>query len=424
MTTVRSYKQLRGFCAALALLAGVHGLLAQTSQAAPAGVSSLVTSNSQFAVDLYKQINSTAGADNIFLSPYSVSTALAMTYAGSRSTTQKQMAGALHFNPSDASVLDEFSTLLGQTKAAAGKDYKLDIANALWGERSEQFDPAYVGTVQKYFGGGFNAVDFIHDADGSRQKINQSVADSTEGKIQNLLGPGDFDKDTRLVLTSAIYFKGNWSSPFRPEDTQDAPFTLSNGSKVTVPLMEQVGDFWFVKQTGLTAINLPYADNDLAMVAILPDRDINELAKSLSSEKIEQLRKGMRRVKVDVYLPRFEFQSQYHMAQMLAQMGMPDAFDPKRADFSGMDGKTDLYIGQVIHQAMIEVNEEGSVAAAATATTMFAATAMPGPPETIELFRADRPFLFLIVHNATGAILFLGRMSSPASVSASAPKSK
>ena len=411
-------------CVAPVLLACVSGLLAQAPQVTQTLLSGVVSANSQFAVDLYKQINATAAADNIFLSPYSVSTALAMTYAGGRNNTQKQMAGVLHFSLPDRSLLDGFAALLGQTKAAPGKDYKLDVANALWGEKSEPFDPAYTGLIDKYYGGGFNAVDFINDADGSRQKINQSVADSTEGKIQNLLGPGDVGKLTRLVLTSAIYFKGNWASPFKTSETQDTPFTLSSGNKVTVPLMEQVRHFPFVKQDGLTAIELPYADNDLAMIAILPDGDINKLAESLSLEKIQQLQKDMQSEMVDVYLPRFQFESRYNLAQTLSQMGMVDAFDAKKADFSGMDGKTDLYIAQVIHQAMIEVNEEGSVAAAATATTMFAATAMPGPPETIELFRADRPFLFMIVHNATGSILFMGRISNPSGASGAASKPK
>ena len=227
-----------------------------------------------------------------------------------------------------------------------------------------------------------------------------------------------------LVLTSAIYFMGNWESPFKTQDTVDAPFTLRGGNKVTVPLMEQVGHFPFVKQAGLTAIQLPYADNDLSMIAILPDGDIDKLADSLSLDRIQQIQKDMRSAKVDMYLPRFEFQSRYYLAQTLAKMGMPDAFSAKKTDFSGMDGKTDLYIGQVIHQAMIEVNEAGSIAAAATAVTIVAATAMPPSPEAIQLFRADRPFFFMIVHNATGSILFMGRVSNPSSAAAAASQAK
>jgi serpin B len=403
----------------LAALAGVSGMQAQNAPPT-ANVSAVVNANSQFAVDLLKQIEAGAAADNIFFSPYSVSSALAMAYAGSRNTTQKQMADVLHFNMPEASLQDGSSALLGQTRAAAGKDLKLDIANQLWGEKGYPFKATFIGTVNKAFAGGFNAVDFLHDANGSRLKINQSIAKTTEGMIPDLLSPGDVNDQTRLVLTSAIYFKGNWQSPFKAERTRDSSFTLAGGSQVTVPLMEQVDYFRFVKQDGLTAVELPYK-GDLSMIAILPAILPDGDSGPLSLPQLQTLRKNMAVAMVDVLLPRFKFQTRYDLAQTLTKMGMPDAFDAPKADFSGMDGARDLALGKVIHQAVIEVNELGSEAAAATAITMFATTMAPRPPEKIEVFRADRPFLFLIVHNPTGSILFLGRVANPPPVPAPVP---
>jgi serpin B len=430
MTPLHCSRSSRFLGAPLAILAGVFGVQAQPAQppaakVSAANVSALVNANSQFAFDLLKQINATAGADNIFLSPYSVSSALAMAYAGSRNATQKQMAAVLHFNMPDAGLLDGSSALLAQTRAAAGKNLKLDIANALWGEKSYPFAASYIGAVNQHYGGGFNAVDFLHNANASRLKINQSVAATTESMVPNLLGPGDVNDATRLVLTSAIYFKGSWQSPFETGRTRDSPFTLATGSKVTVPLMEQVAYFRFVQQDGLTAVELPYKGGELSMIAILPailpDAGAAALASSLTEPRIQALRKSMSVAKVDVYLPRFKFQTRYNLEQTLSKMGMTDAFDASRADFSGMDGKRDLAIGKVIHQAVIEVNEVGSEAAAATAVTIYATTMAPGPPEKIELFLADRPFLFLIVHNPTGSILFLGRVSNPPPAPAPTP---
>lgn len=410
---------LRYTVGSLAMLAGVSGMQAQNAPPPTANVSVVVNANSQFAMDLLKQINIGATADNIFFSPYSVSSALAMTYAGSRNATQRQMADVLHLQMPEAALLDGSSALLAQTKAAAGKDLKLDIANALWGEKSYPFESTFISTVNKTYAGGFNAVDFLHDANGSRLKINQSIARTTEGMIPNLLSPGDVNDKTRLVLTSAIYFKGNWQSSFKAERTRDSPFTLAGGSQVTVPLMEQVSYFRFVKQDGVTAVELPYK-GDLSMIAILPAILPDGDTVPLTLPQLQALRRNMSVAKVDVLLPRFKFQTHYDLSQTLAKMGMPDAFDAAKADFSGMDGRRDLAISKVIHQAVIEVNELGSEAAAATAVTMFATAMAPGPPEKIEVFRADRPFLFLIVHNPTGSILFLGRVANPPPVPAPA----
>ena len=420
MTKFFLRKSLRVPCMALALFVSASGLLAQDSRATGANLPMVVNSNSQFAIDLYRQINADPGTENIFVSPYSISTALAMTYAGSRSNTRKQMADVSHFNLSDENLQEGFSALQAEIKTAASDKFRLDVANALWGEKDYHFDPAFASVINRYYGGGFHSVDFIGDAEGSRKKINQSVADSTEGNIQQLVSEGDINKLTRLVLTKAIYFKGNWATKFNARQTKDEPFTLSNAKIVNTPMMEQTGYFPFVREPGMIAVELPYAGYVLSMIVVLPDGDINKLGDSLSAETIQRIRKKMQAQivgKVNVFLPRFTFESRYYLEQTLTRMGMPDAFDKNNADFSGIDGGRDLYLAHVIHQARIEVDEEGSEATAATAVTTFVATAARevSPEQT---FRADRPFLFVIVHNATRSILFMGRMSNPAGAAA------
>lgn len=399
------------FAATCALVASAAVLCAQNTAPAVGNLSAVANANGAFAVDLYRVLSKGDTGKNLFVSPFSISTALAMTYEGSRAGTRKQMADVLHFTMPDAVRREGFAALLAQTKAGPGKHYKLEVANALWGQKGYPFEPAFTGVVKKYYDGGFFTVDYAHDKDGSIHTINQWVENKTAGKIVNLLHPDDISQLTRLVLTNAIYFKGNWAAQFNKEATEQEPFHLASGKTVQTPMMHHSSNFRYVKQDGLAAVELPYAGNELSLLAILPDGDIGKLDQSLTLDEINRLRAHMGEQEVDVTLPRFKFETRYLLKPVLNAMGMPQAFDEELADFSGMTGQKDLFIDQVIHQARIEVNEEGSEAAAATAVVMNPKSARY---ESNAVFRADRPFLFLIVHNATGSILFMGRLSNPA----------
>lgn len=396
--------------AVLALLAAGPGLLAQKTTANETSLSEVVNSNNQFAFDLYRKINAHDSGKNIFVSPFSISTALAMTYEGSSNNTRKQMGDVLRLNLADAQRQEGFSTLLAQTKAGTGKHYKLNVANALWGQKQYHFEPPFISAASKYYGGGLKSVDFANNTEGTREEINRWVEDHTENMIRELLKQGDIKSNTPLVLTNAIYFKGNWASQFKAAATKDDKFNVSDTKKVEVPMMRQTGHFPFVRIDSMTAIDLPYEGNDLSMIVILPSGDAEKLGEELSVDTIHKLRSQMRSREVDVTLPRFKLEARYGLGPILSEMGMPDAFSEMRADFSGMTGSPNLYISAVIHKARIEVNEEGSEAAAATAVIMIPKSMEVDMKET---FRADRPFIFMIVHKTTGSILFMGRMSDP-----------
>ena len=410
MAAFRNFKSVMATLALLAMFAGVPGLAAQSGTANKNDMHAVVDSNNQFAIDLYRKINSQDAGKNIFVSPFSVSTALAMTLEGSRNKTRTQMAGVLHLDMTDADRQTGFSALLTDTKAGPGKHYKLDVANALWGQTGYQFEAPFLNATGKYYGGALKSVDFAGNTEGSRMEINTWVEDHTAKMIRDLIPAGALDKDTALVLTNAIYFKGTWASQFKPLFTKVEPFNVSKTVKVQTPMMSQTGHFRFIKENGVSAIVLPYADDDLSMIAILPDGDIDKMGAGLTLDQINQLVVDMFSQDVDVILPRFKMEAGYGMDEMLSEMGMPDAFSQKMADFSGMTGRPNLYIGKVIHKARIEVNEEGSEAAAATGVVMVEKAMMMDKA----VFRADRPFLFIIGHNKTGAILFIGRLSNPA----------
>jgi serpin B len=391
---------------------GGPGLGAQGGTAKVTDLSAITSSNNQFAFDFYRSINATDKGKNIFVSPFSVSTALAMTFEGSRGNTRKQMAGVLHFNLTDSDRRTGFSALLAEINGGQAKHYKLEVANALWGQEEYRFDPSFTETIAKYYGGGFYAVDFVGDKGGSVHKINAWVDEKTAGKIKDLIHPGDVNDLTRLILTNAIYFKGSWAATFEKTATRTEPFHTSATATVQAPMMHRSGQYGYAQEDALTAIELPYAGNEMSMIAILPSGDIDKLGESLSNEEIDRLRKEMRPEEVDVSLPRFKIEARSLLKDKLSKLGMPDAFDKAVADFSGITGNKTLYLSSVIHQAVIEVNEEGSEAAAATAVVIKTRTARA--PSKLE-FRADRPFLFMIVHNPSGSILFMGRLSNPSS---------
>ena len=376
----------------------------------PEHTEQLVRDNTAFAFDLYAQLKNEPG--NLFLSPYSISTALAMTYAGAQEQTAEQMAQALNFSLPQAHLHGAFGYLIKQiNRQAEAGDYDLSVANALWLQQDYEFLAMYLGLVSAHYEAALERVDFVRQTEPSRQRINDWVARQTEGKIEDLIPEGAVHRLTRLVLTNAIYFKGDWAQQFDPDKTQEADFTVSPDKTVKAPLMHQQDDFRYAQTDTLQILELPYKGKALSMLVLLPDKadGLAALEAKLNAENLSQWQQQMRQREVIVYLPRFEITSQFGLSDTLSAMGMPDAFT-ENANFSGMDGTRELFISDVLHKAFVEVNEEGTEAAAATGVIVgITSRSLLQPP----IFRADRPFIFLIKDNATGSILFLGRLADP-----------
>ena len=390
-----------------------------TPSAVAADLNKLASGNNTFAFDLYQGLALEAG--NLFFSPYSISLALAMTYAGASGETENQMADTLRFHLSQDMLHATFNALdmelASRGEGARGKDgegFRLNIANAVWGQQGYEFLETFLDVLAENYGAGLKPVDFAGAPEESRLIVNDWVAERTEDRIKDLIRPGVIDEFTRMVLTNAIYFNAAWSHPFAKHRTTPRSFHLLDGSSVEVPMMSTGAGFGYAKGDGYQSVDLPYASHELSMTIMLPDLGRfgefeDSLDAALASRIIEAL--GHRTVNLD--MPRFEFDSQFQLAETLKAMGMPDAFDSSASDFSGMDGKSChagdqacLYIGDIIHKAFVSVDEEGTEAAAATAVEMAAASAsLPTISVTI-----DRPFIFLIRDRATNTILFVGRV--------------
>ncbi len=372
----------------------------------------VVAGNNKFALELYGKLENQQG--NLFLSPYSISTALAMTCAGARDQTEKQMAEALCFAPVQNGQFHKvFGEIIKQLNASGEKGgYELTVANALWGQKDYKFLSEFLTLVRENYGGDLQQVDFATQTETARKTINAWVESKTKDKIKELIKPGMLDSMTRLVLTNAIYFKGKWATPFKPERTQGSPFVLPDGQKVNVPTMNQTGRFGYTEANDIQILEMPYVNDDLSMVILLPKQadGVKDLEKELTINNLTGWLTNIHEREVQVFFPRFKMASEFGLAKVLSTMGMPDAFSGK-ADFSGMTGNRDLFISAVVHKAYVDVNEEGTEAAAATGVAMKLTSIGIPPP----VFRADHPFIFLIRDNQTGSILFLGRLANPAS---------
>ncbi len=371
-------------------------------------LSTLVNGNNQTAIDLYEKL-SYKNKENLFFSPFSISTASGMTYAGARGKTESEIAKVLHFTLSQKELHPALSTLIAKINAK-NKPYELNIANALWGQRGYHFLEEFKKLINEYYSGGFYEVNFKTDSEGARKKINTWVEEKTNQKIKDLISKGDINHLTRLVLTNAIYFKGKWASKFDKKNTKLAPFYTFPDKKIEIPMMFKEDKFPYYENENLQVLELPYTGNDLSMVVFLPaeKNGLDSLEKELSLKKIELWMSKMYKRKVRVYLPRFKVKTKYYLGNILSSMGMADAFSYK-ADFSGMTGNKELKISKAIHQAYINVNEEGTEATAATGIVME----LKGLPRPSPVFNADHPFLFLIVHKKTRTILFMGRVVNP-----------
>ncbi|VGO22868.1 serpin family protein [Pontiella sulfatireligans] len=358
----------------------------------------------QLTFEIYQKL-AAESEGNLFLSPYSISSALAMVYGGARGETAEQINSTFRFGGQGATH-PAFSYLRKRLNRIEEKgEVQLSVANALWPQVDYKFLPDYLAMTKEYYGSEIEAIDYKADADAARKKINRWVEGKTNDRIKDLIPAGMLDPLTRLVLANAIYFKGDWASQFKAEATHDVPFILEPGKTVDVPMMSQTGDFNFSYNKTFQTLKLPYEGDDLSMLLLLPTSSdgLPALEKDLTLELVNSLQ--FNKQEIMVFLPKFKLESEFSLASTLAAMGMPLAFS-KGADLSGMDGSKNLFIGAVVHKAFVEVNEEGTEAAAATAVGIRT-TSMP------LMFEANRPFLFLIRENSTGAILFIGRVTDP-----------
>jgi serpin B len=379
----------------------------------PAETQALVENNNTFAFDLYGSLQAQDG--NLIYSPYSISLALAMTYAGARGETESQMAQVLHFLPQGQAhpafnALDLQLAERGKAQSEDQTPLQLSIANAIWAEQTYPFLQSFLDTIAQNYGAGVRLVDFLNQHEAAREEINDWVSEQTKDKIKDLISEGALSPDTRMTLVNAIYFKADWLRQFNPSSTRDAPFHLLDGSEVTVPTMNQDGVFPYAKGDGWQAIELAYQGETAAMDIIVPDEGrFDELESGLDNGRVSAMLGSLQPASVMLDLPKFQFESKFSLRDQLMALGVKDAFDPATANFSGMTEKNDLYIGAVVHKAFVAVDEKGTEAAAATAVIMDTASA----PMFDVTLTIDRPFIFLIRDLPTGQILFIGRVLNP-----------
>jgi serpin B len=392
----------------------VSGAQRITSPDVPsADLAALVDGNTAFALDLYAQLRGKPG--NFFYSPHSISSALAMTWAGARGQTETDMATALRFTLAQAALhpaMNELDlALASRGKGAQGADgsgFRLNIANALWGQVGYPFETDFLDVLGLNYGAGMHIVDYEKAPAQAVDLINAWVEKKTENRIQKILSPDAIDASTRLVLTNAIYFNAAWATPFKPGDTKDGSFTTQAGPSVTVPMMQGKLVVPYGAGADFAALELPYDGKELSMVLVLPN-DLDTFEASLDGTRLTEVLGSLSEHDVDTRLPRFEFESKWSLVDGLTALGMGVAFTDA-ADFSGINGTGGLLISDVIHQSFVSVNEAGTEAAAATAVVIVERSA---PPPAAITF--DKPFLFFIRDIETKAVLFVGRVSDPSS---------
>jgi len=378
-------------------------------------LAALATGNAGFALDLHAHLASDGGG-NQFLSPYSISVALAMAYAGARGETRDQMRETMRYTLGDAvhpafadlrTALDERATTRDPVEDEEVDAFQLAVANGLWGREDYPFTEDYLALLSDHYGAGLQRADFVGDPEGERERINEWVADATEDRIEDLLSRSAITARTVLVLANAIYFMAGWENEFDPTDTEDGTFTALDGTESTVPMMRQDVRADHASFAGGEAIELPYVGGDVSMVLILPDEGTFEaFERDLDPDRLFGIFQALNDAKGDLVLPKFEVGTEVQLSDALADLGMPAAFGPG-ADFGGMvegDGGG-LSIDEVYHQSFVSVDEEGTEAAAATAVV-----ATESAPRERDELRFDRPFLFCIRDRPTDAVLFLGRV--------------
>lgn len=381
------------------------------------GPESFTEDNNDFALAMHGQLRQRPG--NVFFSAFSIRTALSMAQAGAGGETAAQMRKTLRLSTPDDTPHAGFAEIIGRLNAAGGNTYELALANSLWGHEGEPFEARFLDLIARQYDGTMNRVDFRRGAEAARQAINQWVEGKTRQKILQLIPSGGVDADTRLVLVNGVYFKGTWTLQFPKAATRDAPFHVEGGGTVQAPLMHQREDVRYLRGEGYQAVDLVYQGGDLSMLVLLPDRrdGLRDLEKQLSARMLHDCVTQMSVREVRLFLPRFRITwGAVNVRDPLSALGMTHAFDRSCADFSGINGHASphaeaLFISAVFHKAFVEVNEEGTEAAAATAAGMTMLGLGPEPPPPV--VRADHPFLFAIRDRKRGAILFLGCVADP-----------
>jgi len=384
--------------------------LADDTNATAESVNTLVDSLNDFSFNFYNQIKETEEG-NIFFSPYSIFTAFSMAYEGARGNTSTQMQNVLNVLQNDSATLGSFGriyNLLNQNQ----EGYEISTANAFWAHQDYEFLQEYLGLLQNFYMAEAYELDFSKNVEAA-ETINNWIEEQTHDKIKDMIQSSMLSDLTKLVLTNAIYFKGLWEKQFDPDDTYEADFELSTGETVTVDMMDsdsEDSNYNYTETEDLQILKLNYEGKNLSMIIVLPKENNISIAESaINYENLSNWRNDFNEIEIDVEIPKFKFETKYLLNDLLKEMGIVDAFLSGVADFSGMDGTNYLFISTAIHQAYVEVNEEGTEAAAATAITIELGIALD-PNE----FRADHPFIFLIQHEETGAVLFMGKVMNPA----------
>ncbi|XP_070687916.1 leukocyte elastase inhibitor-like [Pempheris klunzingeri] len=376
-------------------------------------MATISSSNTSFALELFRTLSQANPTGNLFVSPLSISSALAMVFLGAKGDTAAQMAQALSFSAGDG-VHADFEALNAQINSPSAS-YILKLANRLYGENTANFLPQFLEATQKFYQADLKAVDFIGAPEACRAEINSWVEQHTENKIKELLKPGTVSTMTRLALVNAIYFKGTWMNRFDEANTKEMPFKVNQNETKQVQMMYQMKKlpYNYIPELSLQILELPYVDDELSMFILLPEDSSGCLLKLEHALTLERLDEWTNRENMDVHsevlvhLPKFKLEEDYELNEPLAKLGMTDVFCAAKADLSGMNGEGGLFLSTVAHKAFVEVNEEGTEAAAATAGMAVYCMFRE------EHFTADHPFLFFIRHNKTKSILFLGRFSSP-----------
>ncbi|KAM6186340.1 leukocyte elastase inhibitor-like [Rhynchocyon petersi] len=376
----------------------------------------LIHANTHFALDLFRDLNEKNPAGNIFFSPFSISLGLAMVFSGAKGNSATQLSEAFYFDEVEE-VHSKFQNL-NATISKRDVPYILKLANKLYGEKTYHFLLDFLDSIQKMYRADLASVDFQHASVEAMKEINQWVKEQTEGRIPELLTSDAVDSMTKLVLVNAIYFKGNWKYKFSKEATSDAPFRLNKKDTKMVKMMHVKKRFpvGYIQELKCRVLELPYEGEELCMVILLPDdisddsTGLKKIEEQLTWEKLHEWIKteNMDYTDVSVSLPMFKLEERYNLKSHLAHLGVQDIFDSSKADLSGIAGARDLFLSNVVHQSFVEVTEEGTEAAAATASIVAYCMALHE-----ETFNADHPFLFFIQHKPSRAILFLGRFASP-----------
>ncbi|MBN1274935.1 serpin family protein [Candidatus Woesearchaeota archaeon] len=379
---------------------------ADDSLTTQADIDAVVAANNAFAIDFYQAMK--AKGENLFFSPYSISTALAVTYEGAKGQTEEELQAVFHY-PESKEQLRRGSAGVYNSINEPGKEYTLSTANALWAQESYPFLNDYLSTAKQYYAAEARNLDFGGDPDGSAKVINNWIERETNNKIKDAVD--NINTLTRLIITNAVYFKGEWEETFKKKDTDERDFTKDDNTKVRVPLMSMTDEdavFPYIEDDDVQVLEMPYKGDDMSMLVILPkENDIGAVESLLTQERIADWRAGLVEQRVDVYFPRFRFEDKYELRDALTAMGMPTAFTFD-ADLTGMAATEELFIERITHLTFIEVDEKGTEAAAVTIVRGMG-KGMPMHP----VFRADHPFLFLIQERETGLILFMGKVEDP-----------